>query len=151
MAIKNIMIIFSSESGRKSVCEPKSRDVSSVFGNIPQIFEEDFDDSLVSVKHTMPRNLNVDDVSNSDDLNKKDNINYNMLHAGSQCNSSGSENPMFSNKKRNELIGTPSDVALLRYVESIASVEGIRQRFQVNSYIFNNIYQFLSLFFLNNT
>lgn len=33
--------------------------------------------------------------------------------------------------KRNELIGTPSDVALLRYVEMVASVEGIRQRYQV--------------------
>ncbi|KAI1731463.1 e1-E2 ATPase domain-containing protein [Ditylenchus destructor] len=34
-------------------------------------------------------------------------------------------------KPRNELIGTPSDVALLRYVENAASVEGVRQRFQV--------------------
>jgi sodium/potassium-transporting ATPase subunit alpha len=33
-------------------------------------------------------------------------------------------------KQRNELIGTPSDVALLRYVEHVASVEGVRQRFQ---------------------
>lgn len=35
-------------------------------------------------------------------------------------------------KQRNDLIGPPSDVALLRYVETTASVEGIRQRFHVN-------------------
>ncbi|CAD5206669.1 unnamed protein product [Bursaphelenchus okinawaensis] len=32
-------------------------------------------------------------------------------------------------KKRNDLIGSPSDVALLRYVQKTASVEGVRQRF----------------------
>uniref|UniRef100_A0A7E4V984 Cation_ATPase_N domain-containing protein n=1 Tax=Panagrellus redivivus TaxID=6233 RepID=A0A7E4V984_PANRE len=32
-------------------------------------------------------------------------------------------------KRRNDIIGAPSDVALLRYVETTASVEGIRQRF----------------------
>uniref|UniRef100_A0AC34QCL7 Cation-transporting P-type ATPase N-terminal domain-containing protein n=1 Tax=Panagrolaimus sp. JU765 TaxID=591449 RepID=A0AC34QCL7_9BILA len=32
-------------------------------------------------------------------------------------------------KRRNDLIGSPSDVALLRYVEMNTSVEGIRQRF----------------------
>lgn len=34
-------------------------------------------------------------------------------------------------KRRNELIGMPVDVALLRYVESIASSDGIRHRYQV--------------------
>uniref|UniRef100_A0A915CYV1 Cation-transporting P-type ATPase N-terminal domain-containing protein n=1 Tax=Ditylenchus dipsaci TaxID=166011 RepID=A0A915CYV1_9BILA len=40
------------------------------------------------------------------------------------------ELPKKNRKQRNELIGTSSDVALLRYVELVASVEGVRQRFQ---------------------
>ncbi|CAD5209750.1 unnamed protein product [Bursaphelenchus xylophilus] len=32
-------------------------------------------------------------------------------------------------RKRNDIIGCPSDVALLRYVQQTASVEGVRQRF----------------------
>lgn len=34
-------------------------------------------------------------------------------------------------RRKNDIIGMPSDVALLRYVEQVASVEGVRQRFQV--------------------
>lgn len=39
--------------------------------------------------------------------------------------------PKTRKKKRNDLIGTPSDVALLRYVQKVASVQGVRNRFQV--------------------
>ncbi|KAE9552572.1 hypothetical protein FO519_004229 [Halicephalobus sp. NKZ332] len=38
--------------------------------------------------------------------------------------------PQSTIKRRNDIIGSPSDVALLRYVEMNTSVEGIRQRFQ---------------------
>lgn len=34
--------------------------------------------------------------------------------------------------ERNDISGSPSDVALLRYVEMSASVEGIRQRYHVS-------------------
>jgi len=34
-------------------------------------------------------------------------------------------------KRTNDLIGSPSEVALLRYVELVASVEGIRNRYKV--------------------
>ena len=40
--------------------------------------------------------------------------------------------PQSNIKRRNDLIGSPSDVALLRYVEMNTSVEGIRQRFHVS-------------------
>lgn len=39
--------------------------------------------------------------------------------------------PKLRTKQRNDLIGTPSDVALLRYVQQVASVQGVRNRFQV--------------------
>lgn len=39
--------------------------------------------------------------------------------------------PQPKKKTNNELIGSPSEVALLRYVELVASVEGIRNRYKV--------------------
>lgn len=42
--------------------------------------------------------------------------------------------------KRNDIIGSPSDVALLRYVELVASVEGIRQRYQASVLFLQKIY-----------
>uniref|UniRef100_A0A0N5AYX4 Cation_ATPase_N domain-containing protein n=1 Tax=Syphacia muris TaxID=451379 RepID=A0A0N5AYX4_9BILA len=49
----------------------------------------------------------------------------------------------FSDKERGRIIGSPSDVALLRYVELNASIEAIRQRYQtVFELPFNSVRRF---------
>lgn len=51
------------------------------------------------------------------------------------CTAGGSDcEDIFPKKtinRRRRLIGSPADVALLNYVEAVASIEGIRDRFQV--------------------
>lgn len=95
--------------------------------NTSQIFNENFIDSEEnnSFKQSS-QNINVDDLIILEEINQKE-----ILYPTYQWNNSSVSDNFSNTKIRNDLIGTPSDVALLRYVESIASVEGIRQRYKV--------------------
>uniref|UniRef100_A0AC34GR78 Cation-transporting P-type ATPase C-terminal domain-containing protein n=2 Tax=Panagrolaimus sp. ES5 TaxID=591445 RepID=A0AC34GR78_9BILA len=94
----------------------KSANLTKKFTVVDQSGHESVRDPTQTVsKFEEEENAGFDEASNSDCEGNNKN-----------------ENPAIL-KQRNDLIGPPSDVALLRYVETTASVEGIRQRFHVKT------------------